>query len=83
MELSLLKNVLEQINKFGTYKGLVDFDLNVQSLENTHLRKKVGLHDYEEGVLINHIEKGNPLPTISSINWTLFARQKIEIIKSS
>ena len=59
--ITLLKNVLEQIEHFGHYKGLVDFDIKTQELENKYLRKMAGLKDEEEGLLITQVDENNPL----------------------
>lgn len=58
---SLLKNVLSQIHTFGDFKGLVDFDIKTQRLENKYLRKHAGLEGDEEGLVINSIDENNPL----------------------
>lgn len=58
---NLLKNVLSQIDEFGHYKGLVDFDIKTQSLENPHLRKMAGLSENESGLMVKNIPESSAL----------------------
>lgn len=48
--------VLSEVLKYGRYRGFTSLGIVFQTMDNTHLRRALGMKAHQTGVLINRIQ---------------------------
>ncbi len=48
--------VCSEVLKYGRYRGFTSLGIVFQTMDNTHLRKALGMKAHQTGVLINRIQ---------------------------
>jgi hypothetical protein len=55
-----------EVLKYGRYRGFTSLGIVFQTMDNTHLRRALGMKAHQTGVLINRIQ---PTTSTAKVSW--------------